>query len=97
MEENMKKLIAAFSLTALPFAFAACEVEQTEPAVAPDVQVEPGSLPEYDVEAQDVDVETRERAAEVTVPDVDVKVDEQQRTITWPDVDVNVGEDGEQR
>lgn len=49
-----------------------CRVRQTEEGEMPDVDVsaEGGKVPEYDVDAADVDVTTEKR--EVTVPDVDV-------------------------
>lgn len=49
-----------------------CRVRQTEEGELPDVDVsaEGGKVPEYDVDAADVDVTTEKR--EVTVPDVDV-------------------------
>lgn len=71
--------IAAFNL-------GACSVEQTEEGELPQVNVEGGNLPEYDVDAPEVDVTTEERT--VTVPDVDVDVNKEQRTVTVPDIDV---------
>lgn len=51
-----------------------CRVRQTEEGELPDVDVsaEGGKVPEYDVDAADVDVKTEKR--EVTVPDVDVNM-----------------------
>jgi hypothetical protein len=51
-----------------------CRVRQTEEGKLPDVDVsaEGGKMPEYDVDAADVDVKTEKR--EVTVPDVDVNM-----------------------
>ncbi|HET9227322.1 MAG TPA: hypothetical protein VFR31_11690 [Thermoanaerobaculia bacterium] len=51
-----------------------CRVRQTEEGEMPDVDVstEGGKLPEYDVDAADVDVKTEKR--EITVPDVDVNM-----------------------
>lgn len=51
-----------------------CRVRQTEEGELPDVDVsaEGGKVPEYDVDAADVDVTTEKR--EVTVPDVDVNM-----------------------
>lgn len=69
-----------------------CRVRQTEEGEMPDVDVEVkgGNVPEYDVDAADVDVKARE--TEVTVPDVDVSTEK--RKVTVPDVDVNMpGED----
>ena len=52
---------------------AACEVDQTQEAKAPDVDVNAsgGQLPEYDVDAKEVEVGTTEK--QVDVPEVDVK------------------------
>jgi hypothetical protein len=54
-----------------------CRVQQTEEGEMPDVdvQAEGGKLPEYDVDAADVDVKTEERT--VKVPDVDVTMPEE--------------------
>jgi len=55
---------------------AACEVNQTKEAEAPDVDVNAsgGQLPEYDVDAKEVEVGTTEK--QVDVPEVDVKTEE---------------------
>lgn len=57
-----------------------CRVRQTEEGEMPDVDVttEGGNMPEYDVDAADVDVKTEKR--EVTVPDVDVTMPGEDRT-----------------
>lgn len=55
------------------FAFAACDVEQTEEGNVPEYEVEQteeGNMPEYDVDTPEVDVEMEEETVEV--PDVDV-------------------------
>ena len=51
-----------------------CRVRQTEEGELPDVDVsaEGGNMPEYDVDAADVDVKTEKR--EVTVPDIDINM-----------------------
>ncbi|MGH8178311.1 MAG: hypothetical protein ACREV5_18800 [Steroidobacter sp.] len=64
----------------------ACDVDQTREAEAPDVNVEGGQAPAYDVDGPDVDVSREERT--VTVPDVDVDVQKEEKTVTTPDVDV---------
>lgn len=69
----------------LAMSLAACSVEKTEEGEMPEVSVEGGNLPEYDVDAADVDVGTQ--TTTVTVPDVDVSTET--TTITTPDVDVN--------
>lgn len=47
-----------------------CDVEQTEEGEVPDVEVEGGNVPEYDVDAADVDVTTDTQT--VVTPDVDI-------------------------
>ena len=74
MVRSQKKSWMSFVLLlALLTVFATgCRVRQTEEGELPDVDVsaEGGKVPEYDVDAADVDVKTEKR--EVTVPDVDV-------------------------
>jgi hypothetical protein len=53
----MKRKSMFFFVPALAFGLAACSVEQTEEGELPDVDVQGGQLPEYDVDA--ADVETR--------------------------------------
>ncbi|MGP1386943.1 MAG: hypothetical protein ACTS2F_25525 [Thainema sp.] len=84
---SLKKL---FPLTALLLVLplAACRVEQEETGSLPDVNVdvEPGSLPEYDIQGPDVEVGVTERT--VTVPRVTVVQEEE--TVEVPYVDVSV-------
>lgn len=85
----MKKIVLALSALG---ALAACEVQKTDEGHAPRVRVEDrGDLPNYDVKPADVDVEVRQRAAEVKVPDIDVKVDTKRMNL--PDIDVKVGDE----
>ena len=76
MVRSQKKSWMSFVLLlALLTVFATgCRVRQTEEGELPDVDVsaEGGKVPEYDVDAADVDVKTEKR--EVTVPDVDVNM-----------------------
>ncbi|NEQ33773.1 MAG: hypothetical protein F6K04_22710 [Leptolyngbya sp. SIO4C5] len=77
------------SLIAFLALFAAsCEVTKEEAGEAPDVdvQVDPGEVPEYEVEGPEVEVGTEQQ--EVTVPEVEVTQEEE--TITTPDVDVEL-------
>jgi hypothetical protein len=71
------------------FGGAACDVQQTEPGRAPDLDVniggDPGRWPEYDVQWADVDVGTRERT--ITVPVV--RVVEETREVSVPYIDIN--------
>lgn len=87
----MQKLMPLGILAAAGL-LAGCNVEQTEEGRLPDVDVDArgGELPEFDVDAPDVDVGTRE--AEIDVPDVDVDVDTQRETVTVPDIDVQAPE-----
>ena len=81
---------------ALAFVFAVgCTVEQTREGKAPDVDVEGGRLPMYDVNWADVDVGTAERTIEVPV----VRVVEETRQVSVPYIDINPpgGRDREER
>lgn len=86
---NLKKLLP-LSLLLILVPLASCRVEQEEAGSLPDVDVdvEPGSLPEYDIEGPDVDVGVTERT--VTVPRVVVVQEEE--TVEVPYVDVRVPE-----
>lgn len=65
---------------------AGCDVDKTQEAALPDVEVEGGQMPEYDVQGPDVEVGTEERT--ITTPDVDVETEK--RDVTVPDVDVEM-------
>ncbi|HKH48202.1 MAG TPA: hypothetical protein VKM72_26380 [Thermoanaerobaculia bacterium] len=67
-----KSLVLVLALF-VSLASGACRVRQTEEGEMPDVDVktEGGKLPEYDVDAADVDVKTEKR--EVDVPVVTVE------------------------
>lgn len=65
-------------------ALSACDVKQTQEAKAPTIDVSPGQMPKYDVDAAKVTVQPEQK--EVTVP----KVTTEQKTITVPDVDVTM-------
>ena len=67
----MKKLLATLCLSILLLPLAACTVEQTEEGELPEVEATGGEMPEYDVDAADVEVGTETR--EVEVPTVDVE------------------------
>ncbi|BDI59867.1 hypothetical protein [Qipengyuania nanhaisediminis] len=68
----MKKFAIAATAVTLSLGLAACDVDQTEEGDMPEVNVDGGNLPEFDVEGPDVDVGTEEMTVEV--PDVDVSV-----------------------
>ena len=85
----LAKTLTALALAGVVTLAAGCDVEQTEEGRMPDVTVTEGNLPEYDVDAPDVDVKSRETT--VTVPDIDVKTKEV--PVTVPDVDVTLPDD----
>ncbi|MEM7665308.1 MAG: hypothetical protein AAF250_05585 [Pseudomonadota bacterium] len=66
----MNKFTASVLAATATLGLAACDVDQTEETELPDVEVEGGNMPEFDVETADVDVGTEEMTVEV--PDVDV-------------------------
>lgn len=70
-----KSLVLVLALFA-SLATGACRVKQTEEGKLPDVDVsaEGGKVPEYDVDAADVDVKAGTETREVEVPTVDVDV-----------------------
>jgi hypothetical protein len=75
----MKKSLIVAAFGAMALGLGGCDVEQTEEGEMPDVNVTGmpevnatgGNLPEYDVDAPDVDVKTEERTVEVPTIDVD--------------------------
>lgn len=69
----MRKLVLTTAIASLSLGLAACDVEQTEEAELPEVEVdaEGGNLPEYDVDTADVDVEMEEETIEVPTLEVD--------------------------
>ena len=68
----MKKFIAIAAVASLGLGLAACDIDQTEEAEMPEVEVKGGNMPEFDVETAEVDVDSK--TVEVEVPDVDVKM-----------------------
>lgn len=90
---NLPKILP-LSLILLLFPLTACRVEQEQAGRLPDVNVEPGRLPEYDIQGPDVDVGVAERR--VTVPKVVVV--QEKETVEVPYIDVNVpGAERQQR
>lgn len=55
----------------LAFGMVGCDIEQTEEGELPEVEVEGGNMPEYDVDTADVDIEAETEV--ITVPDVDIE------------------------
>ena len=82
----LKRPLLLLPLALLLVVSTGCRVEKEQAGEEPDVDVnvDPGNLPEYEVEGPEVDVGTEEK--EITVPDVEVTQEE--KTITAPDVDV---------
>lgn len=78
--------VLLLSLAAILITSAGCRVQQQESGEVPevDVDVEPGNLPEYEVEGPEVDVGTEKQ--KVTVPEVEVT--QETKTIEVPDIDV---------
>ena len=93
LQIKWKPALVAPALALLTFA-TGCQIEREQAGEMPDVDVDvdPGQLPEYDVEGPDVEVGTEEKT--ITVPDVDV--DTEQKEVTVLDIDVELpGGDGE--
>ncbi len=77
--KNTTTLKTAVRLLVLPavaasLAFTSCEVKKTQEGEMPEVKVEGGSVPKYDVEGPDVKVEEKkiEIPDSITVPDIDI-------------------------
>ncbi len=102
----MPKMPIALTSMAVLFVLGGCDVEQTQEARAPDVDIEGGQAPKYDVDAPEVTVRSEQR--EITVPDVDVNterrtitvptfdVKKEKRTVTVPDVDIKRADDSDE-
>lgn len=67
----MKKLFSILCLSILLMPLAACSVEQTEEGELPEIEATGGEMPEYDVDAADVEVGTETETIEV--PDIDIE------------------------
>ena len=79
-----EKRVAMMAIVALAATGAACSVEQTREAEAPEVAVQGGQAPRFDVNWADVDVGTTTKT--VTVPVV--RVDRETREVTVPYIDI---------
>lgn len=77
MSKLLKLMIIAGALAAF---VPACTAEKTQEGEMPDVDVQGGQVPKYDVDAADVDVNSTTRT--VTVPDVDVTMPNEQASPT---------------
>lgn len=79
----MLKKMGVFAVMMLLVAsLGACSVEKTEEGEMPEVNVEGGELPSYDVDTADVDVTTE--TATVTVPELTTDT----AAVAVPDVDI---------
>ena len=78
----MKRIIAATLIAPFALGLAACDVDQTEEGEMPEVSVEGGNMPEFDVETADVDVGTKTTTVEVPTVDVDMPGDAEGEPVT---------------
>ena len=67
------RTLTALLAPMMAFGLAACDVDQTQDGELPDVDVEGGQLPEYDVDPANVDV--GRDTQQIIVPDVDIRDD----------------------
>lgn len=84
-------LLALAALLVAAFAFGLIDVDQNKEARLPEVSVEGGQAPSYDVDTADVNVGTKTES--VPVPDVDVDVSTDRATVEVPSVDVDPATD----
>ena len=63
----MRKLVTSAACGIAIMGLAACDVEQTEEGEMPEVSVEGGNLPEYNVDVPEVVVGTEERTIDVPI------------------------------
>ncbi len=80
------KKVLPLSLVMLLVPLASCQVEKEQAARLPEVNIEPGRLPEYDIKGPDVKVGVTKRT--VTVPKVIVV--QEQETVEVPYIDVDL-------
>lgn len=71
----MTKLIFTAAALTASLALAACDVDQTEEGELPEVNVEGGNMPEYDVTTPEVEVGTEETTVEVPTVDIEAADD----------------------
>ena len=63
----MRTIITSAAVGIALIGLSACDVEQTEEGEMPEVSVEGGNLPEYEVDVAEVVVGTEERTIDVPV------------------------------
>lgn len=78
--------VLPLSLIMLLVPLASCQVEKEQAARLPEVDIEPGRLPEYDIKGPDVKVGVTKRT--VTVPKVVVVQEQQAVEVPYIDVDL---------
>lgn len=78
----MKNLAVVVAAGAMVLGLSACDIDQTEEAELPEVSVEGGNMPEFDVETADVDVGTEEVTVDVPTVDVDMPGDAEGEPVT---------------
>lgn len=71
MGMKTRKFLSLIIAPLFAFGLAACDVDQTEEGELPDVDVEGGQVPEYDVDAADIDIGTD--TTQVITPDIDIQ------------------------
>jgi len=82
-------LLAVAALLVAAFAFGLIDVDQNKEARLPQVSVEGGQAPSYDVDTADVTIGTKTET--VRVPDIDVSTD--RATVEVPTVNVDPATD----
>jgi len=65
-----KTAVFVTAAATMMFALSACQVDKTEEGELPEVNVEGGALPAYDVETAEVDVGTETTTVEVPTAEV---------------------------
>lgn len=96
----MNIFLKAGVVASLALWLGACDVDQTEEGEMPDVNVDSGNLPEYEVrktqegEMPDVDVEGG-NMPEYDVEGPDVEVGTETKEVTVPTVDVDLPDEDE--
>jgi hypothetical protein len=65
---KVRRILALVLAPAFAVGVAACDVDQRQEGEMPDIEVEGGQMPQYDVDLPDVEV----NRDTVTVPDIDI-------------------------
>lgn len=82
----VRQKVLPLSLMMLLVPLASCQIEKEQAARLPEVNIEPGRLPEYDIKGPDVNVGVTKRT--VTVPKVIVVQEKQTVEVPYIDVDL---------